>query len=191
MKNQVDKKERQDETREENREEKKLEEIGGLQSNSSGSLKQPVSSPQSEIPRFIKVDITPKVYKLLKERILRRFGPRTRSSANDFFEWCINIDPDDVIDAIEYGESLWAKYQRAPLGIRMSIATARAFIKVSPRLQKQFKDSLTPQLIRRIFQFENPEVYEVVHMYGSRGDEFIESCINDSFKIFGIKSDDK
>ncbi len=181
-------KDRQDETREENREEEKLEEqVGGLQSNSSGNLKQPVSLPQSEVPRFIKVDITPKVYKLLKERILRRFGPRARSHANDFFEWCISIDPNDVIDAIEYNESLKDKYDRAPLGIRMSIAAARAFIKVSPRLQKQFKDSITPQFVRRIFQFENSEVYEVLTLYGPQGDLFVESCINDSFKIFGIK----
>ena len=145
------------------------------------------SSSQSDVPRIIKVDITPKVYKAIKERILRRFGPRARSHAENFFEWCININPNDVIDAIEYGESLYDKYERAPLGIRINIATARAFIKVSPRLQKQFKESLTPQLIRRIFQFENPEVYDVILQYRERGDEYIESCIKDGLRIFGIK----
>lgn len=150
-------------------------------------MKQKVTSSQSDVPRIIKVDITPKVYKMIKERVLRRFGPRARSHANDFFEWCISIDPNDVIDAIEYDESLYKKYERAPLGIRISIATARAFIKVSPRLQKQFKDSLTPQLIRRIFKFENSEVYEVILQYKKRGDEFIESCIKDGLRIFGIK----
>ena len=145
------------------------------------------TSSQSDVPRIIKVDITPKVYKAIKEKVLQRFGPRTRSHANDFFEWVISINPNDVIDAIEYEESLYDKYERAPLGLRISIATARAFIKVSPRLQKQFKDSLTPQLIRRIFQFENPEVYDVILLYRERGDEYIESCIKDSLRIFGIK----
>ncbi len=141
------------------------------------------------MPRSIRIDITPKVYLGIKERTVRRFTPLARTHVENYFEFIRNINPSDVIDSIDYGESLWDKYEKAPMGIRISIAMARAFLKASPRIQREFKKAITPSLIGYTLKFENPNAYKVIEMYGEKGQEYLKMCISDSFKIFGIKGE--
>lgn len=144
-------------------------------------------SSQVEIPRTLHIEITSKIYSAIKDRELRKLTPLARTHIENYFEFIKALHPDDVIDSIEYGESLKQKYDKASMGIRINVAMARAVLKVSPQLQKRFKEVLSSQLVKYTLKFENPSVYEIIMRYGERGEKYLQGCLSDSLEIFGVK----
>ena len=143
-----------------------------------------------KLPTTIIVEMTPKLYELLKQQRLQQVNPIARSHVSTYFEWLKSIRPEDVVDAIEQGKTPEQAYKALGISpIRLGIAAARGFLKVAKKYQDQLRQVATLDTALLTLQFENPPTYAIIKQYGDRGTQFLNTWINGSLGILGVKTD--
>lgn len=97
------------------------------------------------------------------------------------------MKPEELIDAIETEQTIQNYY--AKLGIhplRFAIATARGFLKTSPRSKAELKEAVSLDLVLTTLKYENPDVYAILQKYGKKGKDHLTQDIADALKILGV-----
>ena len=130
--------------------------------------------------------MTYKFYAARRDYELRKIPPVARASLNFYFEWLRNIQPLDVIEALEQGKTAEQARQKASIATRMGIAAAKGVLKASKTLQQQLKQSVNVNLALQTLKYENPETYKVIKSYGQRGADFMQQWVDDALKILGV-----
>jgi len=120
--------------------------------------------------------------------MLKDVHPLARGYINDYFEYLQKLNPDDVIDAIEKGETVKTKYDAMPwFAERLVIAAARGFLKVAPEsIKGQARKAISQDTARVTIRFENPTVHKVIESFGKKGGDWLDTCIYDFREIIGI-----
>jgi len=140
-----------------------------------------------QIPQVVIIEMTPKLYNVMKANLLAKQNPLVRSHVNTYFEWLKTIKPEEVIDAIELETTPQEAYKQLGANpVRLGIAAARGFLKAMPRYRAQLKEVATPKLAMHTLKFENPNTYAVIQKFGKKGTEFVEEWVNGALEILGV-----
>jgi hypothetical protein len=130
--------------------------------------------------------MTYKLYEARKEHLLQQAPIMARSYINTYFMWLKSIQPVDVVDAIEQGTTIEQAYHNLGINpLRMGIAAARGFLKVSKSSQAKLREIATVDLTLTTLKYENPGTYDVIQRYGERGQTYIRLWIQGALKILG------
>lgn len=149
----------------------------------------PGENPQS-IPKTIDLELTPKFYQLMKQKMLAKHNALVRSHVETYFEWLQTLNPEDVVDAIETNTTLREAYRKAPFKWRLAIGTARAFLKSSKKYAAQFRSVVDLELALVTLKFENPTAYAAIQQYGDRGINYLKQSLKDALVIFGVEKEE-
>ena len=150
----------------------------------------PKDKPQSKsIPKQIDLEMTPKFYQLMKEKMLAKHNALIRSHVETYFDWLRTLNTEDIVDAIETSTSLKDAYSKAPFKWRLAIAGARAFLKSSKKYAAQFRSVVELELALITLKFENPAAYTVIQQYGERGMNYLKQSLQDALVIFGVEKE--
>jgi hypothetical protein len=130
--------------------------------------------------------MTYKLYEARKEHSIQQAPLMARTYLNTYFEWLKNIKPVDVVDAIEQGKTIEQAYKELGISpLRLGIAAARGFLKVSKSSQIKLREIATIDNTMQTLKYENPETYEVIQRYGDRGCTYVQQWIQGALKILG------
>jgi hypothetical protein len=130
--------------------------------------------------------MTYKLYEARKEHQLQKAPMMARSYINTYFMWLKSIQAVDVVDAIEQGTTIEKAYHDLGINpLRMGIAAARGFLKISKTSQAKLREIATVELTLMTLKYENPSTYEVIQRYGERGQLYIRQWIQGALKILG------
>jgi hypothetical protein len=130
--------------------------------------------------------MTYKLYEARKENSLQQAPLMARSYINTYFMWLKSLQPIDVVDAIEQGKTIEQAYKELGINpLRMGIAAARGFLKISKTSQAKLREIATVDLTLMTLKYENPGTYDVIQRYGERGTAYIKQWIQGALKILG------
>jgi hypothetical protein len=131
--------------------------------------------------------MTYQLYDAIKQNKLQQVPAIGRSYVNTYFEWLKKLEPTEVVDAIEQNKTVEQAYKELGISpLRMAIAAARGFLKVSKTYQQKLKETATPELALMTLKFENPTTYAVIQRYGERGNQYLKQWVNGALKILGV-----
>jgi len=152
----------------------------------------PLSKQSNQIPEVVLVDITPEVYQKLKEDIIEDQPSVIKPHILDYFEWLKSLDPLDVYDAIETGQTVKDAYNKEkPFSpFRTSVAVARGVLRVTPWLKTRAKEAFNEEIARLTLRFENPDVWDVIQKFDQKGD-YLRSNIQAAKEILGLEKPSK
>jgi putative intracellular protease/amidase len=140
-----------------------------------------------KIPETLSLEMTYKFYAARKEYAMQQVPAVARSSVNLYFEWLKNLQPLEVVDAVERNVTVAEARSKASLATRLGVATAKGVLMVNKSLQQKLKDVATPDLTLMTLKYENPQTYDVIMGYGERGAEFLKQWVQDALKMLGVK----
>ena len=147
---------------------------------------QTAPSLNGKYPETLSLEMTYKFYAARKEQALQQVPAVARNSINLYFEWLKNLQPTDVVDAIERNVTVEEARRKAPIALRLGIATAKGILMVNKSLQLKLKDIATPDMNLMTLKYENPETYAVIQGYGERGTQFLAKWVKDALKMLGV-----
>lgn len=146
------------------------------------------ASPEGEgNPETITVDITPELYKALKEENLRRVPRLARSMVKQYFDFLATLKPDEVLDWMEGTDRLKDLYEKAPFPIKVAMAPARGIIKASRRIRQDADRAINWEVAALTLRFENPACWAVVEAFGEEGIDKLKQGCEDMKQILKIK----
>ena len=148
---------------------------------------QTAPSLNGKYPETLSLEMTYKFYAARKEQALQQVPAVARNSINLYFEWLKNLQPTDVVDAIERNVTVEEARRKAPIALRLGIATAKGILMVNKSLQLKLKDIATPDMNLMTLKYENPETYAVIQGYGERGTQFLAKWVKDALKMLGVQ----
>jgi hypothetical protein len=131
--------------------------------------------------------MTYKFYAARKEQAMQQVPAVARSSVNLYFEWLKNLEPLEVVDAIERQVTVEEARRKASIATRLGVATAKGVLMVNKQLQVKLKEFATPDMTLMTLKYENPETYEVIQGYGERGVQFLIKWVKDALKMLGVQ----
>jgi predicted thioredoxin/glutaredoxin len=144
-------------------------------------------SLKDEIPETLSLEMTYKFYAARKEQAMQQVPAVARSSVNLYFEWLKNLKPLEVVDAVERNVTVEEARKKAPIAIRLGVATAKGVLMVNKSLQKKLKEIATPDMTLMTLKYENPQTHDVIQGYGDRGAEFLKQWVTDTLKMLGVQ----
>ena len=147
---------------------------------------QTAPSLNGKYPETLSLEMTYKFYAARKEQALQQVPAVARNGVNLYFEWLKNLQPTDVVDAIERNVTVEEARRKAPIALRLGIATAKGILMVNKSLQLKLKDIATPDMNLMTLKYENPETYAVIQGYGERGTQFLAKWVKDALKMLGV-----
>ena len=127
------------------------------------------------------------MYQRLRDTQLRKIHPTARFYVKQYFNYLTELKSEELIDAIETGQPVKNYYDK--LGIdprRFAIATARGFLKTSPRSKARLKEAVSLDLVLTTLKYENPTVYAIIKKYGKKAKEHLNQDIADALEILGV-----
>lgn len=144
------------------------------------------SSKEPDPPHVIPIDMTPELYRRIKEQRLKEQHPIVRPYLIEFIDWLKSLKADDVYDAFESGETVHDKYKAMPFNpIRITVAAARGLLKTSSRLRSKANEALSIETARLVLRFENPKVHQILEEFDPN-EEFLKKNIEAVKVIFGL-----
>jgi hypothetical protein len=144
-------------------------------------------SLNDNIPETLSLEMTYKFYAARKEQAMQQVPAVARSSVNLYFEWLKNLEPLEVVDAIERQVTVEEARRKASIATRLGVATAKGVLMVNKQLQVKLKEFATPDMTLMTLKYENPETYEVIQGYGERGVQFLIKWVKDALKMLGVQ----
>lgn len=147
---------------------------------------QTAPSLNGNIPETLSLEMTYKFYAARKEQAMQQVPAIARSSVNLYFDWLKNLQPTEVVDAIERNVTVEEARRKASIATRLGVATAKGILMVNKNLQQKLKDLATPDMTIMTLKYENPETYAVVQGYGERGTQFLATWVKDALKMLGV-----
>lgn len=133
------------------------------------------------------MELTPQMYQRLRDAQLRKIHSNARFFVKQYFGYLKSVKPEEIIDAIETGQTIKDYYGKMGIHpLRFALATARGFLKTSPRSKAQLKEAVTVDLVLTTLKYENPDVYTIIKRYGKKGKQHIQKDINDALKLLGV-----
>jgi hypothetical protein len=147
---------------------------------------QTAPSSNGNIRETLSLEMTYKFYAARKEQAMQQVPAVARSSVNLYFEWLKNLQPTDVVDAIERNTTVEEARRKASIATRLGVATAKGILMVNKGLQHKLKEIATPDMTSMTLKYENPETYSVIQGYGERGVEFLATWVKDALKMLGV-----
>ncbi len=176
--------------REEGKEESLRESQDELTSIDDTPQKDSVISDVEEVPTKLIIDITPELYFETKKKLMDQIHAAVRPLVELYFDWLVDLDPDDVVDALEYQETIADKYREyTSLPTRIAVGTGRAFVKNWPSLRKKARNAMNMKVTIFTLRFENPVVYQIIKSYGPEGGEWLERNLQDVKVIIGLEEE--
>ena len=131
--------------------------------------------------------MTPKLYETRKQAIMHQIPTVARSYVNVYFDMLKGLNPMDVVDAIESGKTIQQAYKELGINpLRLGIAAARGFLKISKNYQEKLKEIATLELALTTLQFENPNTYAVIQRYGDKGKAYLQNWVQGALEILGV-----
>ena len=148
---------------------------------------QTAPSSNGNIPETLSLEMTYKFYAARKEQAMQQVPAVARSSVNLYFEWLKNLQPTEVVDAIERNTTVEEARRKASIATRLGVATAKGILMVNKNLQHKLKEIATPDMTLMTLKYENPQTYSVIQGYGERGIEFLATWVRDALKMLGVQ----
>ena len=150
----------------------------------SPALKKP------DPPLLVQIDITPQLYEQIKEETIKSQHPVVRPYLESFIDYLKKLDPLDVYEAVESGQTIKDYYnQPGNYDIKITTAAARALLKASSSLREKADRALNVKFGKLVLRFENPDVYNIIMQWG--GEEYLKKNIEDLKIVLGIKKEKK
>ena len=143
-------------------------------------------SLNDKIPEVLPLEMTYQFYAAIRDYELKKAPVIARQSINIYFDWIKNLQPTDVVDAIEQGKTIEQARKEASIALRLGIATARGILKTSKTMQQQLKQVATLDNTLMTLKYENPKTYQVIESYGERGVNYMRTWITDALKMLGV-----
>lgn len=137
----------------------------------------------------LKVSLTPEAYESLKRAYVDGAPPQVRFALNFAVELLAKCDPVALAEAIERGTSIKELYDSLPKAsyAKVAAAAAKSFLRLRPDMAARLREHLTPSFVKFVMRYENPVAFEVVEMYGGKGDEWLAKAIGDVLEIVAAK----
>jgi hypothetical protein len=149
------------------------------------------SSPQASKveegpPQSLEIDFTPELYEQIKAEHFKKINRIVRPYFQDFIDWLKKLDPLDVYDALEKGETLKTFYDRQKLGpYRLGAAAVRGFLKASKSARSQASLAFDIKIARLVLRFENHKVYAILLKFDPE-EKYLKGNIQDLKVILGL-----
>lgn len=135
------------------------------------------------------IDITPKLYKIMKEASLHRVPKLARPFVKQYFDWLAKLTPDEVFDWMEGKESLKDLYEKAPFPVKVAFAPARNIIKFSKSIRAGAEQAINWEVAAMTLRFENPGSWAVIEAFGDEGIEKLRQGVEDLKEILKMKEE--
>lgn len=155
-------------------------------SNSNDASTATVQATQQEPPQILEIDFTPELYQKIKLGLIKKQHALVRPHLLDFISWLRKLNPIDVYDALEKGETVKTFYDRQRLSpYRIGAAGARGLLKSSKRLREKANEAFNIQIARLVLRFENQEVYDLLREFDPK-ETYLRTNIDDLKTILGL-----
>lgn len=150
-----------------------------------------VQVTQPEPPQTLQIDFTPKLYEEIKAGLIKKQHSLVRPYLLDFINWLKKLNPIDVYDALEKGESIRTFYDRQRFSpYRIGAAAARGLLKSSKRLREKSGEAFNIQTARLVLRFENREVHDLIREFDPQ-ETYLKTNIDDLKRILGLLEEAK
>jgi len=150
------------------------------------------SSPQAsrleeEPPQILEIDFTLEEYEKKKAEAAKKINGIVRPYFYDFVDWLKKLDPLDVYDALEKGETVKTFFdrQRGVNPYRFGAAAVRGFLKASKSARIQANSAFDIKIARLVLRFENREVWDILRKFDPE-EKYLRGNIQDLKVILGL-----
>jgi len=154
--------------------------------NPLGSQSSLQASKPEEPPQTLEIDFTPELYEQIKAEHLNKINRIVRPYFQDFIDWLKKLDPLDVYDALDKGETVKTFYDRQRLNpYRLGAAAVRGFLKASKGMRSQANQAFDLKIARLVLRFENRKVYDILQKFDPE-EKYLKGNIQDLKVILGL-----
>jgi len=145
------------------------------------------SKPElEEPPQVLEIDFSSEQYEREKANHAQKINGLVRSYFYDFVDWLKKLDPLDVYDALEKGETVKTFYDKQPLNpYRFGFAAVRGFLKASRSARIQANSAFDIRIARLVLRFENREVWDILRKFDPE-ETYLKGNIQDLKLILGL-----